>query len=156
MKLLDQIYTLVEQKKEKFSDYERATGSLLDCEPDSAEHYIIKRSEIANEIDGISEQIAKLCDGIPNGHLVLHASLASVDYDHLPPEYVRFFDVGQATRSIVYRIAQTDKQAMERMRGLRNEALDKIKENQNLPKIKNYLTGLNDKPPGSRFMGGKA
>lgn len=137
-------------------EYEQATMALLDCEADTAEHYITQRGEFANEIDELNQQIGRLCDEMPNGKLVMGAVQASAAHDTLPPEYYPLFDVGQATRTVAYRIAQSNERVVERLSYLQDEAKDKIRQNQHLPVIKKYLTDLSGKAEGINLTSGKA
>lgn len=138
--------TLLEEKKDLFLEYEKATQDLLSCDVDSAEHYITQRDKLANEIDEISEKTARICADYPAGDLLLDAANARVDFARVPGEYQCVFYGGQAVRSVVSRISETEKQALEHLRQLRNEALEGVKMNKEVPKIKKYLTGLTEQP----------
>lgn len=129
---------------------------MLDCEVDAVEHYITERGEKAIEIDALSEQIARLASGEPASELLLRAANARVDFGALPPEYHSVFYEAQAVRSVAHRVMETEKQVTARLEALKQEALDNIRQNQNLPKIKKYLTGLSDSPATGSLTNGKA
>lgn len=137
---------LLEEKKEKLLAYEVATLALLQCDADDAEHYIIQRGEIANEVDALGEEMARLCDGEPARQLMLDAANVRVDFSGVPSEYQCIYYAGQAVRSVASRIMESDKQVMERLQALRDEAREMLRQNENLPKIKQYLSNLGDKP----------
>ena len=156
MDTITQICLLLEQKKNKFLEYEQATMEMLHCDADDIEEYITKRGILANEIDGISEEIGRVCNQEPNGQLYFQAAAAAVNFDEILPEMHPIYELGQQTRSVVARIMNSDKQVVERLELLKAEALAKIKENQNLPKIKKYLSDLGDTAENGQFTSGKA
>ncbi|NLW78161.1 MAG: hypothetical protein GXY32_01955 [Ruminococcaceae bacterium] len=156
MDAIGQISTLLEQKKALFLEYEQATRALLDCEVDAVEKYITERGKKAIEIDALTEEIARLSSDVPAGELLREATLARIDFADLPPEFHDVFYDAQAVRSVAYRISELDKQVVTRLESLRDEAMAQIKQNQNMPKIKKYLTSLSDKPPAGSLSDGKA
>lgn len=156
MDVIAQICTLLEQKKALFTEYEQATQALLDCEADTVENYITQRGQKAIEIDALTEEIARLCSGMPASDLLLDATLARIDFAKLPPEYHSVFYEAQAVRSVAHRVSETDKQVVVRLEQLRDEALLNIRQNQNVPKIKKYLTDLSDRPSAGSLTDGKA
>lgn len=141
---------LLEQKKGLFLEYEQATLALLDCAPEDAEKYIILRGQKATEIDELTETIARLCSQAPDPAVLLEAAGGKVDFERVPSEYHPVFYAAQGVFSVIHRIRQSDIQAMGRLAKLRDEAREAIRQNQNLPKIKKYLTDLtNAGPPAS-------
>lgn len=133
---------ILSEQEGLFARYETATLALLDCAPEDASHYITERDRLANRIDELNEQLAKLCAETPNGELLMAAAKGRVPFEKVPSEYQPVFYAGQAVRSVGARIAETNKQVLERMERLRDEAGEYMKQNQNLPKIKRYLDGL--------------
>lgn len=156
MDTVGKVLALLDHKAELFAEFEKATQELLVCDVDDVEHYITRRGELANEIDSVMEEIGRICDAAPGGGVIFDAANARIDYDRVPPEYHPLFAVGQNIRSVVSRVRQTDKQVVARLEGLRDDAKDKIRQNQNIPKIKKYLTDLADKPGEAGLTTGKA
>lgn len=144
--MIGEICVLLEQKKDRFAEYEQATQALLDCPPDDAEHYITRRSELATVIDGLDEQLHQLCGQAPDAAELWACTRANLPFERVPSAYQPVYYTAQGVQSIIQRIIQTEQQAKERLERLRQEALDAIKQNQNVPKIKKYLTGLTDVP----------
>ncbi len=155
MDIVATICTLLEKKKEKFSEYEQATQNMLHCELDDLGNYITKRSVLANEIDKITAEIEQLCLKNPKGDLYAKISYAHVNFDMVPPALHPMFELGQQVRSIIARIHKLEPQVMQRLEGQKKEAFQKVKENHNLPKIKKYLSNLGDQPSTGRFTSTK-
>lgn len=153
---VEKVLTLLDKKAGLFTEYEKATQDLLVCEADDVEKYIIERGRLANEIDEVTEEIGFVCDGEPNGEVIFSAASAKINYDRVPPELRSVFESGQNVRSIAARILETDKQVTARLEGIRDEAKEKIRQNQNMPKIKKYLTDLTEKPGEGGLKSGKA
>lgn len=151
-----QLCTLLEKKIDLFSEYEKDTLELIKCEPEDMEHYTIHREALANEIDDLQEEIGRLCDADPNAKLLYDTTNAKLPYSQVPPEWHPVFERAQNMLSVISRIQQSDKQIIERMEKIREDAQDKIKQNQHMPKIKKYLTDLSTKPEEGTFRSGKA
>ena len=156
MDTVTRLCSLLEEEKQQFLEYEQATLALLDCDADAAEQYITQRGALANQIDALIEEMARLCDGEPSGEVLLQAAKGSIDFERVPSEYHCVFYAGQAVRSVIHRIGQTEKQAMERLETMREDALSQIRRNQNLPKIKKYLTDLGSGQGEVSLTDGKA
>ena len=156
MDIAAELCRLLEQKKEHFLEYEQATLAMLDCEADDVDQYITQRGFIATEIDELTEQMARLCDGLPERDLLLEAAAGQVDFGNVPSEYHCVFYGGQAVRSVVNRIMETEKQVVARFEGMREEAREYIRLNQHIPKIKKYLANLADKPADMGLTNEKA
>lgn len=156
MDTIAKVLALLEKKSEFFDEYEKATQELLRCDADDVEYYITRRAELANEIDQVTEEIGLACDGQPSGEIMFAAASSRVDYQNVPPELRPVFESGQNIRSTASRIMQTEMQAISRLESLRDEAKEKIRQNQNLPKIKKYLTDLAETPAETSFTEGKA
>lgn len=150
------ILALLDKQSELFSEYEKATQELLRCEADDVEKYIIRRGELANDIDEVIEEIGLACDAEPNSEVFFGAALAKINFEHVPPELHLVFEAGQNVRSIASRVVQTDAQVVLRLEGFRDAAKEKIRQNQNVPKIKKYLTSLAEKPGEANLTTGKA
>lgn len=156
MDTISELCTLLEAKKELFLRYEEVTLAMLDCGMDDVEHYITERDKIATDVEAVVEEMARLCAEEPGGHQMLEASEARVDFAKVPSEYHCLYYGGQAVRSIISRIMESDKQVVERLRVWRDEALEAIRQNQNMPKIKKYLTDLTDTKSESSLTNNKA
>ncbi len=156
MDTVARLCSLLEDEKQCFMQYEEATQALLDCEADAAEQYIIQRGMLANQVDALIEDMARLCDAEPAGEVLLAAAKGGIEFARVPGEYQCVFYAGQAVRSVIYRIGQTEQQAMARLEALREQALMRIRQNQNLPKIKKYLSGLGSGPEEVSLTHGKA
>lgn len=156
MDTIGKLCELLEQKKERFLAYEKVTLAILSGTPEDVEHYIIQRGDIATEIDALDEEIYRLCDGEGAGEVMLSAARARIDFERVPAEYHCVFYAGQAVRSVASRLVQSDAQVVELLKKWQAEALESIKQNQNLPKIKKYLTDLTEKPPQGSLRNEKA
>lgn len=151
MSTVERVCELLKEKQARFLAYEKVTEALAESDVDTAEHYITQRSELANEIDLLTEQIGRLCDKDVNGVVLLKAAGAQCDYQEVPPEFRQVFECGQEVRTVAYRIGECEKRARQHLVVMRDEAMGKIRENQNLPKIKKYLTDLTEKSDGQGF-----
>lgn len=127
--------------------YEEATEELLVCDADSAEYYITERGRLASEIDDLTEEIGRVCDGAEGGDVLFKAATMRIGYDDMPPEMRPAYDLCQQTRTIIYRISELEPRVLARMEAFREEARDYMKNNQNVPKIKKYLTDLGEDAP---------
>lgn len=145
------ICQILEDKRELFLEYEKATQALLQCDAEDAENYITKRGKLANEIDELTEAFARACDGEPAKELLLETASGKADFSGVPSEYQCIYYSGQNMRSVIGRIAESEKQVIERLESLRDEAREAIKQNQDIPKIKKYLTDLSDPNPAIRL-----
>ncbi|MDL2327156.1 hypothetical protein LJC64_00640 [Ruminococcaceae bacterium OttesenSCG-928-A11] len=144
--IVGKLCTLLDKENDLFLEYEQATLAALDCPADDVEHYITLRGAKANEIDGLREEITAVCGQMPDAPVLLECTRASLPFDKVPAGYQPVFYAGQNLRSVINRITQSDQQVMQRLERLRDEALDGIKQNQNMPKIRKYLTDLTDVP----------
>jgi hypothetical protein len=156
MDIVTNLCTLLDCKKELFSKYEQATLALLDCAVDDAEHYITERGRIATEIDGVVDEIEQGCGQLPDAAVLLACVTARIEFDRVPGGYQCIYYSGQAVNSVIQRIARTEEQVTERLRRLRGEALDGIRQNRDLPRIRKYLTDLTEIPGGSSLTDSKA
>ncbi len=156
MDTIAKIGMLLQEKENKFLAYEQTTLDMLHCEADAIEDYIIKRGQLANEIDEITEEIGRLCDKEPHSRLLFQAASAQINFDQILPEMQPLYEQGQRILGVVSRIQNSEKQVVTRLESLKAEALTKIKENQNLPKIKKYLVDLGDTPTSGNFTSEKA
>ena len=155
MDIVSEMCLLLEAEKNRFIEYEVATQALMDCTPDDAENYITVRGQKANEIDGIREEIAALCGQVEDCAVLLNCSKAALAFEKVPNEYHPVYYAAQGVMSVISRIRQSDAQALQHIEKMRDEALESIKQNQNMPKIKKYLTDLADTQMGG-FTAGKA
>ncbi len=142
MDTVAKLCTLLEEKKRLFLSYEKATQGLLGCDADSAEQYIIERERLAIEIDAKNEEIAREASEMPAPALVRGAAGASIDFEKVPGEYHCVFYAGQAVRSVISRVIESDRQATEHLEKLRGLALENVKQNKEIPRIKRYISDL--------------
>lgn len=142
MDIIQQIYTLLEQKKQAFDAYEAATEALLQCEADSVEHYITQREQLASKIDGLNAEIRRLCAEDTAGAALENAAFSRLNYDDMPAEHRPLYELDQQTRTILYRIGEANPKVVERLEQFRKEAEEHMRNNENVPKIKKYLTDL--------------
>lgn len=156
MDTINQMCKLLEEQKDLLLDYEQATLAILDADADSVEQYIIERGRLATEIDAVNEWVYSLCGETPNGEILLKTANASLAFEQVPSEFHCVFYEAQSKRSVINRILESEKQAIKHLESLRDEALDAIKQNQNVPKIKKYLTGLQDQPATIKLTSEKA
>ena len=153
---VEKICALLEKKKQLFLEYEQATKTLLECDADAAEHYITQRSELATKVDEVTEEIGRICDKEEYSELLMNIAAGQTNFEDVPTEYKGIFTQAQEVRGIAYRISTEEPQVLQRLGSLRTEAEVKIRENQHLPKIKKYLTDLNQQPGTGAITDGKA
>lgn len=156
MDTITAVCSLLEEKKKQLLNYEEATLAMLSCDADDVEHYIIERSKLAIAVDELGDEIARLCDGEAAGVVLLETAQGKMTFEKVPSEYQCVFYGAQGVSSVVNRIKESDKQVVERLELLRDEARQAIRQNQNLPKIKKYLTDLTDKSADGGLTSGKA
>lgn len=154
--LIGKLCSLLEEKKELFLQYEEATLAMLGCEADAMEQYIIRRDELANRIDDKNQEIARVCEEHPSREMLLAASEAKMEFAGVPSEYQCVFYGGQAVQSVISRIVQSDAQVVGRMEILKGQALEHVRQNKDVPKIKKYLTDLTEQPQQGALRSGKA
>ncbi len=147
---------LLDEIKNNLLSYEKATQDMLTCDVDDVEHYITLRAGMANKMDALLAEIEDVCATEENANTIYQAALARLPFSEVPPELVPVFEFGQSNRSAVARIGQTEKQVMERLEGFRQEARDNLRQNQNMPKIRQYLGVLADKAEHESLTNGKA
>lgn len=143
MDTITQLCNLLDEKRDLFEQYEAATLALLSCEADAVGDYITQRAGLANQIEDLNEQLGRLCDGRADRQVMLDAASARVDFANVPSEYQCVYYAGQAVRSVTGRIATSEQQAVERLEALRADALEHVRQNQNVAKIHKYMTDLN-------------
>ena len=156
MDTIAKVCELLDEVKNNLLSYEKATQDLLTCDVDDVEHYITLRGEMANRMDALLAEIADACAREENANTIYQAALARIPFSEVPPDLVPVFESGQSNRSTVARIGQTERQVMERLEGFRQEALDNLRQNQNMPKIKQYLDVLADRADHESLTNGKA
>lgn len=149
--MIDRLAGLLSEKHEKFMEYETVTKEMLAADADSAEKYITKRDEIANRIDAISDEMRAVCDGLPEGKVLLDTMWVRLVYDDVPREYRGLYKQGQGVHSVAARIQNLDRQALERFESFKLDALGKIRENKTLPQIKKYMTDLGSEQQTGTF-----
>ncbi len=142
---IDKLCEVLKEKKAVFTQYEEATMAMLSCEVDDVEQYIIQRDTLAIKGEELNNRIAKVCDMHPDKERLIATTNALINYDKVPQEYHELYEKAQAIRSIGNRVLESDKKVMERMAMWQKNALKSIKQNQNMPKIKKYLTDLTEK-----------
>ena len=147
---------LLEEKKNKMLEYEQATLAMLECPPDDIDQYITRRGMIANSVDEIREEMGRLADSAPGGGQMLQAADARLAFETVPSEYQCLYYAGQAVRSVASRVRETERQVLDRIEKLRDEALTNVRQAQNLPKIRRYLTNLTDNPQDAGVDRGQA
>lgn len=150
------ICVLLDKRGKLFLEYEDLTQELLKCDVDDVEYYITQRNTLANAIDEVAEEIGRVCDAAPGGKVLFDAANARINFDSVPSELLPVFELGQNVRGIIARIGQTNQQVLERLQMFQNEARDKIRQSQNVPKIKKYLTDLGEKEGENSFTNNKA
>ena len=155
MNSIDTVCALLAEKKNLFLQVEKTTLAILDSDADSAEQYIIQRDMLATEIEALNETIARECDKTPDCEGLISAAYARQEFAKVPSEYQCVYYAAQDVRSVGNRILESEKQVLEKLTFWRDEALNAIKQNQNMPKIKKYLTDLSAVPPGGELRNEK-
>lgn len=121
---------------------------MLACPAEDVEHYIMQRGELANGIDGLNEEIGRLCDEAPDGTPLRDAADGLIEFGRVPSEYHCIYYSGQSVRSVMERIKNAETQVRGRLEKLREEARQHLKDNQALPQIKKYLATVGEGPVG--------
>lgn len=156
MDTINKICALLQSKKDLFLRYEEATQALLDSDETTAPDYITQREELANKIDSITLEIGRLSDRQENADLLMSIAAGRTRFENVPVDYRPVYEEASEIQSVAFRIQEQEKSAVHRFESLRDAAMSKIKENQNLPKIKKYLDDLQEKPRQGGFANGKA
>lgn len=156
MDIIKQVCALLQEKLELFLQYKAATENLQTCKADFAEQYITQRQELANKIDAKNEEIAKMCELEPASQLLFAAANAQTNFDGLPNEYQAVFYKGQEVQSVIGQILQSEKRAEENLQSLKAQALEGIRQNKDVPKIKKYLSDLTQPMPQGGLRDEKA
>ena len=147
LELVEKLCVLLTEKKELFLQYEEATLALLSCEVEAMPQYITRREALTNEVDEKSSAMEALCAESPEQEQQLReAAEARADFADVPVALRDVFYKGQELRSVVSRLQQSNVQVMERMQMLRAEALENVRQNKDVAKIRKYLDDLNTQP----------
>lgn len=155
MDITENLCGLLAEKKQWFEKYQACTEALETCDIDDIEDYITKRTQYAIEIDKIDEAIGENCLGENNGALLHAAAFNRCDFEDVPESARLVFERAQEIFAIIFQIQEREPMILERMKTLREDLREKIRERQNVPKIAKYLGGLAVRPENGRFLGGQ-
>lgn len=150
-KVVLEICSLMEQKKHMFELYEIATDSILDCETENIENYIIKRTELAIDIDRVSYNINNIVQSSTNSCDIVNAIFNKCSRGDLPQVITPIFDKAQEIFSIINRISNKNKALLVYMENTKQSFREKIKENNFAPKINSYLNSFSYAPNSINF-----
>lgn len=138
----------LEQKREKFAEYEDCTNQLCTCDFDDMEKYITRRSQLANEIDRIDAEIRSICDSDPERELWEDALANRGDYMELPEEMRIIYDVASEVLGMAHRIYNKNPEIVERMQRQQAVLKENIKKGSNTAKTYRYIKNLEVGPAG--------
>ena len=140
MLIVQNILSLLTKKQSLFLEFERYTNLLLVCDVDDMDNYIIKRANLANEIDNVTVQISdltKTATVIPSANAILDNSCS---FSEVPLQWQEVFIESQKIYGIVSRCIEANLQALERMTEVRDHLKELIAQNNNTPRIIKYIS----------------
>lgn len=140
MQIVQNILSLLTKKQLLFLEFERYTNLLLVCDVDDMDNYIIKRANLANEIDNVTVQISdltKTATVIPSATAILDNRCS---FSEVPLQWQDVFIESQKLHGIVSRCIEANLQALERMTEVRDHLKELIAQNNNTPRIIKYIS----------------
>lgn len=142
------LQTLLTEKLELLLSYERYTELLTECDVSAISDYITKRSELANRIDILSNNISVLCEEAkvtpPAGDIIFNRCT----FSSVPEDWKPVFLISQSIIACVSRCIEANDHAATRMTVLRAYFERRIRETNNTPKIVRYLSASGAKMGG--------
>lgn len=155
-KYIDSTNEILNEKLNKFCDYEKITCKMINCDNEKLTQYVQKRQEIASIIDNLDIKLNNVY--LESGQKLLkQAALNQIEYGDCPKELKEVFLNGQKLATIVSRILQYQHQIVDHVETQKEILLNKIKKqntgiNANASKyynisnnIKNNLTIFDNK-----------
>lgn len=112
--IIDRLYELLEQKEKFFTEYEKESLALLDCDIDDMEKHISNRGDLSKKIDENEIQIKIISNNYEYGFIkpVLNNLC---DRNKLSLHHTRIFDKSQEIFSIVNRISRINHEIEQRI-----------------------------------------
>lgn len=139
MEITQEILLLLNKKLNLFLEFENYTHLLTTCNPDAIANYITKRTNIANKIDNVTEQI---CDLIKDAAISPPAAdiLANrCAYSAVAPSWQPIFTQAQEIKGVASRCLEINTQVTHRLTELRAYYKKRIIETKNTPRLIKYL-----------------
>ena len=137
---IQELTELLHKKLALFLKFEQFTQLLSSCDIDSMPDYIIKRSDLANETDNVTENIVAICNNlqvVPSASDILSVRC---DYAVVPPEWQPLFLKSQEILGVVTRTAEANDYALMRMKDLQAQLKSRISDTKNTSRIIKYIS----------------
>lgn len=140
MQIIQDVMLLLQKKLELFSEFEHYTNLLTGCDVNDMADYITKRTELANKIENVTDQISALSRDIALSPPISDILSNSCDFSEVPPQWQPVFLASQNIRAVISRCMERNQQALERMTELRDVLKARIAQAQNTPRLIKYIS----------------
>ena len=119
---------LLEQKKQRFLEYEQITNEMLFCDSDNLEERMGERVRLIHAIDRLDEAVKAVCDDAgEEGAMLRQAVRANGERGALPAAMRAVFDQTIEIRAVISRLPDLDQQLEMRLCQERDSVLEQIK-----------------------------
>lgn len=139
MKDIQEIVNNLEQKKVLMSQFEQLSESLLVSEIDQLESLVDQREEIIQQVNELDNQLERIPLYQKDMETIQNAIKNRMNRSDINSEYLPIFDKGQEIFAVVNRIAKMELLIASHLEDCRKDLEEKLKESNNLPKIRKYL-----------------
>ena len=129
MSIPETLCALLEDKRQAFLTYEKETEALIVCDVETAQAHMNQRSLLIKEIDLIDKKIEGVLSSSADRELLGRAVKAKSLPAELTEEYLPIYEQAQLLFAVMNRVKMSEPQAANRLDQLKNELLNKIKEN---------------------------
>lgn len=139
MQTAENILQLLVKKQSFFLEFEHFTNLLSVCDVEDMSNYITKRTDLANKIDNVTDQISTFAESLdiePSIDAILSNRCC---FSEVPLQWQPIFLEAQKINGIVSRCIEVNLHALERMTELRNNLKTLIAQNSNTPRIIKYI-----------------
>ncbi len=140
MQIIQDVIVLLKKKLELFLEFEHYTDLLTGCDIEDMADYITKRTELANKIDNVTDQLSELTQTIAVSPSVASILSNSCTFSEVPLPWQPVFTEAQRIRAVVSRCVDINQQALERMNDLREHLRDRIAQTKNTPRLIKYIS----------------
>lgn len=146
MKNFQEIYQLLQRKKEAFAHYELETQTILKCDAetsDQAEAAINRRQVDIESVNVLNHQIQKLLEDNPDAERLSDLMANRCDASNLNPEEKMLFELAQEIFASMNRSHRMEQDALDFMESEKVRLLEKIREtNRSHGQTAKYMKGL--------------
>ncbi|MFV0498297.1 MAG: hypothetical protein ACK5L0_09070 [Candidatus Fimivivens sp.] len=138
--LVKNILLLLVKKQALFLEFERYTNLLAVCDDEFIDNYITKRTDVANEIDNVTDQISSLAKTAIVTPPIDSILSNSCNFSEVPSQWQAIFLEAQKIKGTISRCIEANYHALERMIALRDHLKERIVQNNNTPRIIKYIS----------------